>query len=190
MGFLKKKKDITPDQLVEGLMYLVYLKITKTDKQFFDDLTKQFLQKVGNDEEYEINRREWEIWFFLTSLLMIAVNGYCVKNVDDTHIIAYINNWINKFFASNPMFNESQQKEFISIFWLRYQFYTDTLIDKGPGPTWHLSKAFLSILWFNYSDPEGRSIIGNLEEILYISEIFINLAEGVNNLFSQFNIIK
>ncbi|MGO8762688.1 MAG: hypothetical protein ACLP2P_01640 [Desulfobaccales bacterium] len=190
MGFLEKKKDITPDQLAEGLMYLVYLKITKTDKSFFDDLTKQYLQKVGNDEDYEINMREWEIWFFLASLLMIAVNGHCVKNVEDTYIITYVKKWINNLLESNPRLNETERKEFSSKIWQRYQFYTETLIDKDPGPTWYLSKAFLSILWFNHPDPEGRLIIGNLEEILYISEIFINLAEGVNNLFSQFNIIK
>jgi hypothetical protein len=190
LGFSERKKDITPDQLAEGLLYLIHVKITKTYKSFFDYLKNQLLQENANDREYESFRRDWEIWFFLASLLMIIIKGHCIKNAGHTYIITYVEKWINKFLSANPMFNEEGKKEFISQFWKRYQFYSNTLIDKEPGPTWYLSKAFLSILWFNLPDPEGRWIVGNPDDILYISEIFINLAEEVNNLFSQFNIIR
>jgi hypothetical protein len=72
---------------------------------------------------------------------------------------------------------------------IRLQGFKQALINKGLGPAYHVSNLFLSLLWLNLPDYEGKWIPHAITQNMYVSQFVMNIIEIVNNGFKKTKIV-
>jgi hypothetical protein len=194
-GLFSRKKKVSPEQFAEGLLYLAHVCITRTNKTFFDDISKMFIEVgIHKNKEEEINRRYWEIYYFLASVIMIKLEGYNkYKNIDlySFFIDGTINHFYKMIQLGDTITDNDLKKEIKNTLFSRYYLYKKSLIDREPGPIYHLAKNFLSFFWVGDVTAIYSIItIESLHQIMDVIEIVMNLFNAVDSYTSSVEIIK
>lgn len=203
MGFFSRKQKLTSKEFAQGLVFSAN-KILLDSHELFKKIIKINLlgeEEISNDE---YKRREWEIFFFTITSIIMALEGKI--NIDsknqlrnqrilDDFIEELTGNYLNTIAGSaKHALPINFKNDFSEKIWQRYKTYKNSWIEKEPGPVWHLSKCFLSIIWFADLIDEDFDFLKQypvpfpLDDMMFVSKFFMNTIKFVNDTFNQFKI--
>jgi hypothetical protein len=203
MGFFSRKQKLTSKEFGQGLVFHANKTLSDSHELFKKIITINLLseEEISNNE---YKRREWEIFFFTITSIIMALEGKI--NIDsrnrlrnqrilDDFIEEVTGNYLNTIVASaKHTLPINFKNDFSEKIWQRYKTYKNSWIEKEPGPVWHLSKCFLSIIWFADLIDEDFDFLKQypvpfpLDDMMFVSQFFMNMIKFVNDSFNQFKI--
>lgn len=175
MRFFRKK--VKYNEFIEGLC-IIAINIRNDLLNYLDDILKSdYLFNKEISWQDEIIRREWELMFFINSLITLKLETF--KNKYPSIDIDFINYQAEIY---GKIYNKI---DFIDKFNNKMEVYRHSLID-GVN---FMSNCFLSLLWLNIADPKGLWIPHALSEQLKICEVSVKIIEDIYKVYNNFRII-
>ena len=147
MWFFKKKTKVTSDNIADVLFTYADIIFSDAKSGLSEILRRDSYSEIKLDS-YELNRREYELYYFIIAIIIMRIQREIKKKVNykiilDDFIIKIMSVY-DRMFADKNILKLSDKKHFAIIIWSRYEDYERCFVDEPPGPTWHLSKRFLT----------------------------------------------
>jgi hypothetical protein len=145
-------------------------------------------------DESEKSRRDWELMFFILSLIQIWIINN-LKEKDRENIVknlfkGTVEICSGEKFEKLCSSDSSDIFEFTKAIGERINAYKYALNYEQPGPDlYNLAKCFLSVIWFEIPDPNNPIMFVGNSEALYVANISIKIIEFIKGFFEKFKIV-
>jgi hypothetical protein len=176
MRFFRYK--VTYSEFIKGLSVIAINTRDYLLKYLNDILSNDYLFNNDISWENEVRRRQWELVFFIDSLIALQLENY--KNKYPSIKIDFIDNQAEKY---GQILNKN---EFIATLNNRIEIYRNSLND-GIN---FLSNCFLSLVWLNIADSKGIQIPHALLEQVTICDVAARLFKMTIESYNNCKIIS
>jgi hypothetical protein len=193
MGIFFKKK-IGIEECADSIVYFISEIQRKINNEFSEALYANFIGDNENIDAPEKTRRDWEISYYILSLIFIWIEG----NFDEKDGLPIMESILIRLgeTCSGIKYKEmvdSDPQDFIDfrdIAIERVNLYKSALRYDGSGTDIkHLSECLLSVIWFDLPEANNPLMAGlGLYEGIYIAEVSLKIIEIIKGFFDKYKI--